>query len=77
MESNATDLSNSLCDGVRHGEKLLRVLIKEQMVIAEMRTAHVSVKIFRLHVQREHISENGIHRYADILNRRMREIGSR
>src|SRR6266542_2578851 len=32
---------------------------------------------FCSHIKREHIRENGIHRCADILNRRMREIGSR
>src|SRR5437867_9996405 len=77
MESNATDLSNSLCDGICHREKLVGALIEEQMVIAEMRTAHVPMEIFCFHIKREHIRENGIHRCADILNRRMREIGSR
>src|SRR6266508_1532829 len=77
MESNATNLSNSLCDGICHREKLVGALIEEQMVIAEMRTAHVPVEIFCFHIKREHIGENGVHLCADILNRLMREIGSR
>ncbi len=47
--------ARSAIANIGHGEDLVRVLIQEQMVIAEMRAAHVPVKIFRLQIQREDI----------------------
>src|SRR5216117_3516975 len=76
-QRKSANLSNSLGDRICHREELVGALIEKQMVIAEMRTAHVPVEIFCFHIKREHVRENGVHRCADILNRRMREIGSR
>src|SRR6185437_9740024 len=45
------------------------------MVIAKMRSAHVPVKVLRLHVKRECIGEQRIQRAADVPGRRRRKIG--
>jgi hypothetical protein len=45
------------------------------MVIAEVRTAHVPVEIFGFQIEREHVSQNGIHRRCDVPGRRGCEIG--
>ena len=47
------------------------------MVIPEVWTAHVPVEIFGLHIEREHISQNGIHRSAYVFDSLARQIGSR
>ena len=47
------------------------------MIIAEVWTAHVPVKIFGLHIEREYICENGIHRAGYVPGRRMRQVRSR
>src|SRR5438309_7309293 len=69
-------LSNPLGDWICHREKLVGVLIEKQVIIAEMRPAHVPVKIFGLHVKRKHISENGIRRSAYVFGGRSRQIRS-
>ncbi len=69
-QRDSAKLSDSLGDWIRHRKKLIGVLVEEQMVIAEMWTAHVPVEIFRLHVKREHIGENGIHRAAYVFDGR-------
>jgi hypothetical protein len=58
----------SLRARLRHCENLVGLLIKEQMVITEVRAAHVPMEILGLHVEREHIGENGIHRSAYVLD---------
>src|SRR6266567_6945331 len=77
MQCNTTNLSNSLGDWIGHREKLLSVLVEEQMIITEMRAAHVPVKILGFHVEREHIRENGIHSACYVFGGRMRQIRSR
>ena len=47
------------------------------MVIAEMWPTHVPVEIFRLHVEREHIGQNGVHGAAYIFSGRSRQVRSR
>ena len=41
-----------------------------------MRATHVPVEVFGLHVEREHIRQDGVHRRGDVFGRRSREIGS-
>jgi hypothetical protein len=77
VQRESAKLSNALGDWIRHGKKLVGVLVEQQMVIAEMRAAHVPVEIFRLHVKREHISKNGIHGAAYIFSGRVRQISTR
>src|SRR5439155_27084038 len=73
----SSDLSNSLRDWIGHREKLVGVFVGEQMVIAKVRTTHVPVEIFGFHVEREHLSQNGVHRSSDVPGRRTCEIGPR
>jgi len=46
---------------------LIGLFVEEQMVITEVRAAHVPVKIFRFQIEREHIRQNLIHRSRDVL----------
>src|SRR4029077_5400699 len=47
------------------------------MVITEMRSTHVPVEIFRFHIEREHVGQNGVHGRGDVFGRRSCEIGPR
>jgi len=53
----SADFARPLGDIVSHGEDLRRVLVEEQVVIAEVAPAHMPVKILRLHVKREHVGQ--------------------
>ena len=61
---------------ITRGEKLIGMFVEQQVVVAKMRTTHVPVEIFRFHVEREDISQNGVHRRGDVFRRRRREISS-
>ena len=50
-ESCAADLAGAFSDIVGHGENLVGVLVKQEMVIAEIPAAHVPVEILGLHVE--------------------------
>ena len=45
------------------------------MVITEMGSAHMPVKVFRLQVEREHIGQNGVQRPGDVPGRLGVKVG--
>src|SRR5271170_5356422 len=57
-ESSSAEFACPLGDIVRHREDLSTLIIEQQMVIAEMRAAHVPVEILRLEVESEHVGEH-------------------
>src|SRR5438093_1968255 len=69
-QRKSAKLSNSLGNWIGHRKKLIGLLVEQQMVITEMWTAHMPVEIFGLQVEREHISENGIHGAAYVFGGR-------
>jgi len=75
-QRKSTNLSNSFRDWVGHREKLIRMFVQQQVVVAKMRTAHVPVEIFRFHVEREYIRQDAVHRGSDVLRRRSCEVSS-
>src|SRR6184192_1114372 len=68
VQRDSPKLSDPLSDWICHGEKLVGLVVEKQMVIAKVRAAHVPVEIFRLHIEREHIGENRVHRSAYIFD---------
>ncbi len=60
----AADLAQPFGQPIDRFEDALRLLVEEQMVVAEMGPAHVPVKVFRLHVQREGIRDQRVDRIA-------------
>src|SRR5260370_39122647 len=75
LDRKSANFSNSLGDLIRHGEKLVAMFVEQQVVVAEMRTAHVPVEIFRLQVEREHVRQNSVHGASNILGGGTCEIG--
>ena len=61
-QGRTTDFADALGHRIGHGKELVGLLVEEEMVIAKMRPAHVPVEIFRLHVDREDVGEERIHR---------------
>ena len=57
VERRAADFAGALGDIVGHGEDLLGLLVEEQMVIAEMASADVPVKVFGLHIERKDVRQ--------------------
>src|ERR1700730_17600956 len=55
LDRKSANLSYSLRNRVRHGEKLVAVFVEKYVIIAEVRTAHVPVEIFCFQVEREHV----------------------
>src|SRR5438094_537035 len=47
-DRGGTELAGALGDVVRHGEELLGLLVEEQVVVPEMRAAHVPVEVLGL-----------------------------
>ena len=56
-DRGGTELAGALGDVVRHGEELLGLLVEEQVVVPEMRAAHVPVEILGFDVECEHVGE--------------------
>ena len=50
-------LRAAFSDSVNHVEDLSPQLIEQQVVIAEMGAAHVSMKVLRLEIQSEHVAK--------------------
>ncbi|MNV93019.1 hypothetical protein D3C71_1876650 [compost metagenome] len=56
-QRRAANLADAFRDGVRHGEELIALFIKQQVVIAEVRPAYVPVEILGFQIQREHVGQ--------------------
>src|ERR1700722_7574978 len=61
-QTRPADLSRTFGDRVGHGENLVAVLIQKQMVVAEMRAAHVPMEVLGLHIEREDIGQQSSER---------------
>src|ERR671922_2396154 len=59
-QRRATNLADALGNGIGGGEDLVGLLVQEKMIVAEMRTRHVPVEVFRFQVEREHISDKDV-----------------
>ena len=60
---------------IGHGEDLVGLLVQQQVVVAEVRAAHVPVEVLGLQVEREDVGEHGVHGAGDVLGRLGLEVG--
>src|SRR5271156_5905280 len=58
MERGSTQLARALRDIIGHAEHLAALLIQEQVVVAEMLSAHVPVEVLRFQVKREDVRQH-------------------
>src|SRR5581483_8200995 len=70
----AAQLAHALGDGVGKSEDLVRLLVQQQVIVAEMRPRHVPVKVLRLQVEGEDIGEQRVQRAREILCRLGTEV---
>src|SRR5471032_2053653 len=68
-QSRATDLAGALCDRIRHGKDLARLLVEQQVIVAEMRPAHMPVEVLGLEIDREHIRQEWAQRSRYVTGR--------
>src|SRR5437879_3710178 len=67
-EGGASNLADALRNRVRHGKKLIRLFVQQQMIIAEMRSAHMPMEVFGFQVQHEYVREDRVQRTRDVLS---------
>ena len=65
-QRGAADLAHPLGDIVGRVEDLLALLVEQQVVVAEVRPRHMPVEVLGLHVQCEHVGEQGGERAGNI-----------
>ena len=76
-QARASDLAGALGDIIGHRKNLLALLVKQQVVIPEMRAGHVPVKVLGLEVERESVGEQGSQGRRDIPGRVFADIRRR
>jgi len=54
-QGHAAKLSDPLRDVVSHGENLVAVVVQQEVIVAEMRSGHMPVKVLGFHIEREDI----------------------
>jgi hypothetical protein len=67
-QRRAADLADALRGGVGHRVELVRLLVEQQVIVAEVRAAHVPVEVLGLEVEREHVGEDAVQCAGDILD---------
>jgi hypothetical protein len=75
--SVAPPILRALGDVVGHREDLLRLLVEQQVVIAEVWTRHVPVEVLGLQIEREGIGHQCPQRRGDVLDRIGTQFGRR
>ena len=73
----AADLAHALGQDVDAGLDLRRLLVEQQVVVAEMRPADVPMEILGLHIERKRVSQQPVERLRDLLDGFVRQIGRR
>jgi hypothetical protein len=59
-DGGPTNLTNTLGDVVSHSEDLIAVIIEQKVVIPEVRTTHMPMKVLGLQVEGKYIRKQGI-----------------
>ena len=73
-DGSSSNLSHALGDRIGHGEELVGMLVQQQVVVAEMRTAQMPVKALGLEVQGEHVGQGGVHGRRDVAGRLVAQV---
>ena len=60
MQGQGAELPHALREHVSHGEDLVGLLVEKQVVVAEVRPAHVPMEVLRLQVERKRVGEGAV-----------------
>ena len=55
LATSAAEFADTLRGGIRGRENLVRLLVKQPMIVVKMRSRDVPVKVLGLHIQREYM----------------------
>src|SRR6516165_7463437 len=75
MQRQAANFAHALGYLVGGREDLIGLLVEQQMIVAEMRTADMPMEILGLEIKRKRIRKQGVERTRDIAARIRAEIG--
>jgi hypothetical protein len=75
MDRGSADLAHTLRDIVRHRKELVAVVVKQQVIVTEVWTAHMPVEVLGLDVEREDIGDEGIESPGDFTHGLRLDIG--
>lgn len=76
-DGRASHLTRTLSDRIGHCEYLCSLLVEQQVIIAKVLSADVSVKVLGLHVKCEHVGEQPPQVARNLLDRIPAQIGRR
>src|SRR3981189_2970696 len=71
----SADVAHALGELIGGGEDLLALLVEQQVVIAEMRTADVPMEILGLEVEREGVRQQPVERLRELADGVGRQVG--
>jgi hypothetical protein len=77
VQRRAANLAHPLGDLVGDGEDLIALLVEQEVIIAEMRSAHMPMEVLGLEIEREHVGEQRIERSGDVAAGIVAEVGRR
>src|SRR5690242_21636662 len=66
-QGGASNLADALRNRVGHRKKLIRLFVQQQMIIAEMRSAHMPMEVLGFQVQHEYVRKDPVQRTRDVL----------
>jgi len=74
-QRRSSDLPHPFGDVIGHREQLIPMLIEKEVVVTEVRAAHMPVEVLRLDIDREHVGHQGGKCARDILYRVRGDVG--
>jgi len=74
-QRSASDLAHALGNVIGRGKYLSCLLVEQQVIVAEVWTGDMPVKILGLHIQREHIRQKNIQCAGNVAHRIRLEVG--
>jgi hypothetical protein len=75
VERQLAQLPHPLGDRIRHGIDLVRLLVQQQVVVAEVWTAHVPVEVLGLEVEGEGVRQKAVERRGGVPGALALEVG--
>src|ERR1700730_8715107 len=68
-QRRAADLANPFGDVVRCGEKLIALLIQQQMEVAKVRPRNMPMEVLGLQIKGKHVRKRDVERTSNVSNR--------
>jgi hypothetical protein len=73
VECAASNLTRAFCNDIGHGEHLIRLLVKQKVVVSEMAASHMPMKILRLQVKTKSVGQQTAESLCNVRDRSIAE----